>query len=258
MAASSSSGPRIIPKENTVSPVWTYFGLEADATGKPISKDIEICRVCNSMSTTKGGSTSNLFSHIKNHHPMEYANLKEISVASSKPSRSSHQPSSSSQPTIMTIMEKVKPYNRDGKKWQDLTDSITFFLCKDMLPIYTVEKTGFQRMLKCFDSQYQLPSRKYFSATAIPKLYNEVKERVVADLSQVKHFAATTDMWSSETGQPFLSYTVHFIDNEWKLRTYCLQALYLPVDHKASNIADALLATLENWNLDSSNQVRNS
>ena len=255
MAASSSSGPRIIPKENTVSPVWTYFGLEADAKGKPISN--AICRVCNSKSTTKGGSTSNLFSQ-KNHHPMEYANLKEISVASSKPSRSSHQPSSSSQPTIMTIMEKVKPYNRDGKKWQDLTDSITFFLCKDMLLIYTGEKTGFQRMLKCFDSQYQLPSRKYFSETAIPKLYNEVKERVVADLSQVKHFAATTDMWSSETGQPLLSYTVHFIDNEWKLRTYCLQALYLPVDHTASNIADALLATLENWNLDSSNQVRNS
>ena len=119
MVASSSSGPRIIPKENTVSLVWTYFGLEPDTKGKLISKDIAICRVCNSKSTTKGGSTSNLFSHLKNHHPMEYANLKEISVASSKPSMSSHQPSSSSQPTIMTIMEKVKPYNRYGKKWQD-------------------------------------------------------------------------------------------------------------------------------------------
>ncbi len=94
-----------------------------------------------------------------------------------------------------------------------------------MLPIYTVEKPGFQRMLKSFDSQYQLPSRKYFSETAIPKLYNQEKERVVAELSLVKSFAATTDMWSSETGQPFLSYTIQFIDNEWILRTYCLQAL---------------------------------
>ncbi len=35
----------------------------------------------------------------------------------------------------------------------------------------------------------------------------------MAELSLVKNFVATTDMWSSETGQPFLSYTVHFIDN---------------------------------------------
>ncbi len=260
MAASSSSSVRIIPKANTVSPVWTYFGLEADGQGKLISKEIAICRLCNSRTSTKGGSTSNLFSHLKNHHPKEYAYLKS---ASSKPAKSSHQPSShqsssSSQPTLASVVDKLKPYNRDGKKWQDLTDSVTFCLCKAMLPIYTVEKPGFQRMLKSFDSQYQLPSRKYFSETAIPKLYNQEKERVVAELSLVKNFAATTDMWSSETGQPFLSYTVHFIDNEWKLRTYCLQALYLPVDHTASNIADALLSTLENWSLNSSNQVRMS
>ena len=251
MAASSSSSVRIVPKANTVSPVWTYFGLEADGQGKLISKEIAICRVCNSRATTKGGSTSNLFSHLKNHHPKEYAILKSASrkpaksnhqPSSHQPSShqpSSHQPSSSSQPTLVSVVDKLKPYNRDGKKWQDLTDSITFCLCKDMLPIYTVEKPGFQRMLRRFDPQYQLPSRKYFSETAIPKLYNLEKERVVAELSLAKSFAATTDMWSSETGQPFLSYTVHFIDNEWKLRTYCLQALYLPVDHTASNIADA-------------------
>ncbi len=251
---------RIIPT-NTVSPVWIYFGLEADGQGKLISKEIAICRLCNSRTSTKGGSTSNLFSHLKNHHPKEYAYLKS---ASSKPAKSSHQPSShqqsssSSQPTLVSVMDKLKPYNRDGKKWQDLTNSVTFCLCKDMLPIYTVEKPGFQRMLKSFDSQYQLPPRKYFSETAIPKLYNQEKERVVAELSLIKNSAATTDMWSSETGQPFLPYTVHSIDNEWKLRTYCLQALYLPVDYTASNIAHALLSTLENWSLNSSNQVRKS
>ena len=40
-----------------------------------------------------------------------------------------------------------------------------------MLPVYTVEKPGFVNLLKQFDPQYELPSRKYFSKTAIPKLY---------------------------------------------------------------------------------------
>ena len=49
----------------------------------------------------------------------------------------------------------------------------------------------------------------------------------------------TIYMWSSYTGEPYLSYTVHFLDNEWKLKSHCLQALYLPEDHTADNIADA-------------------
>jgi len=63
-----------------------------------------------------------------------------------------------------------------------------------MLPIYLVEKPGFQQMLKNFDSQNQVPSRKYFSETSIPKLYNQERERVVNELSQAKFFTATTDV----------------------------------------------------------------
>ena len=40
-----------------------------------------------------------------------------------------------------------------------------------MLPVYTIEKEGFANLLKQIDPQYELPSRKYFSKTAIPKLY---------------------------------------------------------------------------------------
>ena len=54
-------------------------------------------------------------------------------------------------------MEKLKKYYRSLKKWKQLTDSVTYFLAKDMLPLYSVEKEGFQRLVKTFDSQYQLP-----------------------------------------------------------------------------------------------------
>ena len=60
----------------------------------------------------------------------------------------------------------------------------------------------------------------------------------------MKYYAATTDMWSSDTGAPFLSYTVHFIDEDWQLKSR-LQALYLPADHTANNLADSLSSILE-------------
>jgi len=39
------------------------------------------------------------------------------------------------------------------------------------MPIYSVKKEGFRQLLHSFDPQYELPSRKYFSNTTIPKLY---------------------------------------------------------------------------------------
>ena len=50
---------------------------------------------------------------------------------------------------------------------------------KDSLPIQTVERPGFTALLKAFDSRYRIPSRKYFSQTALPSLYSTTKEKLL-------------------------------------------------------------------------------
>ena len=52
-----------------------------------------------------------------------------------------------------------------------------------------------------------------------------------------------------------MSYTVHFVDCEWRLQSRCLQTLYVPDDHTADNLADAMSDTLETWGLDAAKQV---
>ena len=141
------------------------------------------------------------------------------------------------------------------KKWKELTDSVTYCIAKDALPIYSVEKPGFKQMLKCFDSKYELPSRKYFLNTAIPELYTTVRERVRQEISAVDYYSATTDLWSSKGMRPYISYTVHFIDEDWQLKSRCLQTQYLPEDHNGEIIAEAMQLTLESWDLDEAKQV---
>ena len=82
--------------------------------------------------------------------------------------------------------------------------------------------------VKYLDHQYELPNRKYFSEIAIPALYVSAREKVNADLHNVEFFAATTDLWSSSTGEQYMSYTVHFVDSEWCLQSRHLQVLYVP------------------------------
>jgi len=122
---------------------------------------------------------------------------------------------------------------------------------KDSLVINTVEKCGFRNLLEKLDLQYDLPSSKYFSKITTPALYEETWQKIVFDLKKVGFFSATTDMWSSITGKPYVSYTVHYISHEWKLETKCLQTLYFPVDHTAENIVETLQDTLEQWGLES-------
>ena len=59
--------------------------------------------------------------------------------------------------------------------------TVVRFIAREMMPFSIVEKPAFRRMLQTFDSQYELPGRTYVSQTAIPQLYNSVKEKEKLD-----------------------------------------------------------------------------
>ena len=90
-------------------------------------------------------------------------------------------------------------------------------------------------MIARFNPRYDLPIRSYFSRVAIPALYHEVHEQLQANIegagADMGHFASTTDLWSSPAMEPYLSYTIHYVASSWELKSYCLQALYMPEDH---------------------------
>ncbi|KAL7872219.1 hypothetical protein SRHO_G00072020 [Serrasalmus rhombeus] len=105
------------------------------------------------------------------------------------------------------------------------------------------------------DPRYELPGCRYVSRTAIPKLYGEVRERVEEQLKSTLYFATTADLWSSQTSEPYMSLTVHFIDKDWKLVSLCLQAVYFPEDHTGEATAAGLVDALTSWGLGEDHQV---
>lgn len=132
------------------------------------------------------------------------------------------------------------PYDKKGPRWKAIMDSVAKYIARDMVPIYTVEKPEFINMLKVLNPRYVLPSRKYFAEVALPRLYNNSTcEKIARELEGVSFYSATTDLWSSRTMQPYMSLTVHFIDN-WTLQSVCLQTSYFPDDHKGEIIAQGL------------------
>ena len=94
----------------------------------------------------------------------------------------------STQPTLMETITRCQLYEKKGKHYAELTNAVTYRIAKDSLPIHTIERTGFKAMLKAFDLRYEIPSRDYFSRTALPSHYSSTKERVIAEIQQVHFF----------------------------------------------------------------------
>ena len=126
-----------------------------------------------------------------------------------------------------------------------------------MLPEYTVEKSGFKQMLNKFNPCYDIPSCNYLSRVAIPALHFKVKSEIQQQINDQRfvYYAETTDLWSSITSELYLSYTIHYINQNWIMCSKCLQTHYMPEAHTGSNLHDALTSSLDQWNLNAEKQV---
>ena len=138
--------------------------------------------MCRVTVTAKGGNrpTSNLFYHLKTKHVLEYAESQRLRSAQTPAT-----PATQQQTSIVQAFSKSTAYDRKSKRWSDITRAITTYLCKDMVPFYTVEHSGFKEMIKTLDARYEPLRRKYFSETEMPKLYSELRDKVEKDLRQL-------------------------------------------------------------------------
>ena len=68
-------------------------------------------------------------------------------------------------------------------------------------------------MIKAINPRYQLPHKDSFNRVTIPSLYDEVHIDVEKEMvDNTFYYSATTDLWSSCTTEPYLCYTIHYID----------------------------------------------
>ena len=250
---SGSDGHELVPKSHATSVLWQYFGFRRD----DLLQTEVICRTCKSLVKRTTGNTTNLRSHLEHHHKGLFQEFLKLNAASQAPKKAKDEASGKdlTQASVQQSFAIVTPYEKTSKRYKEITQVITYFLAKDMMPLRTVEKPGFIALVKKLDRRYDIPSRKYFSQEAIPNLYNTYTSKVKSELSQVLYFASTTDLWSSRTTEPYMSFTVHFITEDFEMKARCLETMYFPESHTGENIAKALREVLARWGLDEKQQI---
>ncbi|XP_062871194.1 uncharacterized protein LOC134333242 isoform X2 [Trichomycterus rosablanca] len=64
------------PTQNTVYPVWGYFGFTKDEGGSVVYDGFPVCKICRQRVEMKDGDTANMFQHLKANHLNVYQQIK--------------------------------------------------------------------------------------------------------------------------------------------------------------------------------------
>ena len=169
------SGSDLVPLYGAKSKAWLYFGFKVDERGRVVDKKAVICRICCGCFPFCG-NTTNLLYHLRTCHKEEHDQIctsKSASVGSQ----------SGSQTTLPSYVANSKQYNRGSARFQQCEESLLNLVCKEMLPVSTVESQSLRSFVDVLDPRYKPSSHTHFSRVLIPQKYETVKQKLVQLLS---------------------------------------------------------------------------
>ena len=228
-SSSATSGVTVVteflPLEKAKSIVWNHFGFPA-RSGKFIQKDKRLrkevyCKLCKRSLSYKG-NTTNMIVHLQSRHSAVYS--ETVDQLKTTGSAHSSAPLPKDQSSIEDSFKKLTPLPRSSSRWKALTNSVCYFLAKDLQPLSTANDQGFLHILKVFEPRYTPPDRTTFGRHYLPELYAKEREKICKQMSDgLQWYAVMCDGWSSRANHSYLSVTLHYINNKWELKCFYLK-----------------------------------
>lgn len=134
---------------------------------------------------------------------------------------------------------------------------------QELPPFRVVEGTGFRAMYPLAPASgapvAAVAAREYLTVSAdtvknrLMKIYKEGSEQLQHFFAQqppFRRYSGTTDLWTSEAGQGFLSLTLHWVDDSFdEVHKVVLGMEHLPVSHTSVVLAQAVANILNKFNL---------
>ena len=118
----------------------------------------------------------------------------------------------------------------------------------DLRPIAIVEGEGMRRLLLYLEPGYRIPSHKHIGKLLLQKYENAVavsKNKLAQD---VVAMSLTSDIWTSNAMEAYMSVTAHFI--RWEIQSCVLATKPFPERHTGRNIADSIVQVTRSFDID--------
>lgn len=227
------------PPSKLKAKIWAHFGFYRAVEGRELDMNFAVCRLCK-CKVKYCSNTTNLHLHFSRHHPEQ-----QMLTAGAMQATSGN--SVLCQPKMSDAL-KFK-YPSTSARAQKITEALLCFICKDLRPYSVVDNEGFRQLMNECEPRYVIPTRRFITETAVPKLYKDMKEKVKETISSAERVAITCDAWTSRATQSYVTFTCHLISPEWEIVSVVLQTRAMFISHTGSNIADLLHSVIDGWGL---------
>lgn len=221
-------------------PLWQHF--TEDTSGKAR------CNICDfpvgmGSETAKSKNTTNMWSHLKRHHPETHATALKERDGNSTASR---------QPTVGEMFDALRKWPNSDNRSKKIDVAIMEMIATDNQPFTVAADVGFKRLMAMLEPRYSLKSEKYYRTVIFQDVHSKVEKKIKELLTLENagpHLSFTTDCWSGET-ESLMSLTCHFIDKEWKRQQIVLNVKAMHGSHTGEYISDVFLGLLKYWDID--------
>jgi hypothetical protein len=250
---------------NKSSYIWSLFNIdETDDT-------FAVCKLCNCRlkrgKNSKAFSTTPLIKHASAKHSDEFKAEKDVAEG-----RQQCCPPMPPPPKIRKLnamaqaseearkiriqlklpqaLENVNMWGPHDPRTKAVNRKVIQMIVSDNQPFTIVEDTGFVNLIAHLQPKYCMPSRRYFSETMLPRLYEESRKTAVRMIEKAESLAFTSDIWTASTcNEAFVSLSAHWIDDEFKRQSLVLNAKHFPERHTGQNIADMFQEMFTEWKI---------
>ena len=247
------------------SAVWNEFICVNDV--------LTSCRVCKKKISFKGGSTANLYRHLRTMHPTLHARLTleqrgqegrgtaAAALATPATPAAAPTPAANPEPRASAPPSGTRLYGGQTRltdfiqkpmppmQQRSVDDALMLMFTKDLQPFSMVEDTGFRAYTKALHPWYVPPSRKTISKVIMLSLYEKTKVKVMDKVSQATAICLTTDGWTSRTTTSFLAVTAHFI-HDFEIVSCLLDCIEFSECHTAANMAEFMRKIVIEWGIE--------
>ncbi|GBC04867.1 hypothetical protein RclHR1_05900014 [Rhizophagus clarus] len=144
------------------------------------------------------------------------------------------------------IEQDLQVYNKETFK-----KFLIWWIVKNNLPFTCVKSEDLCNMIYLLRKDVFIPSTDTIK-NYIMTFFEDSQKKIASILKNISSkISFTIDAWTSLNNNSFLGITAHWITENWELKSFLLDFIKLKEPHSDTNIKEAFLKSLKNFNIES-------
>jgi hypothetical protein len=115
------------------------------------------------------------------------------------------------------------------------------------LPLNFAESPAFEKYIRLSHTPVFKKVSRQTTCRDFVKFFNDRRKIVVECLQYVSSIAITSDIWSGDAKEDYLSVVAHYVSKDWVLEKRVIGLRLIETSHTGENIAERVMSVLEDY-----------